>query len=55
MRFEFTMKDPNGEDITFPLFILHYWRIHLLQSPRVSTDPSGNRVIEITWEESVRR
>lgn len=52
VRFEFTMNDPNGEDITFPLFILHYWRIHLLQSPRVSTDPSGNRVIEITWEES---
>jgi len=52
VRFEFTMKGPNGENIAFPLFIIQYWRVHLLRPPAVSTDPSGKRVIEITWEEN---
>lgn len=51
MRFEFTMGDQRGGDVKFPLFSLQRWYIHLLSSPHVSIDSSGNRIIEIEWEE----
>lgn len=51
MHFEFTIEDQRGGGIQFPLFALQRWYIHLPNSPRVSIDPSGNRIIEIEWEE----
>ena len=49
--FEFAMEGRRGENVAFPLFILQRWRVQLSHTPRVSVDQSGNRVIEITWDE----
>jgi len=49
--FEFAMGDQRDGGVTFPLFILQRWRIQLSCTPRISVDPSGNRVIEIAWDE----
>ena len=51
MHFEFSMEEPRDGGIRFPLFSLQRWYIHLPNPPRVSIDPSGNRSIEIEWEE----
>jgi hypothetical protein len=45
------MEGRRGENVAFPLFILQRWRVQLSHTPRVSVDQSGNRVIEITWDE----
>jgi len=49
--FEFVMEGQRGGNVTFPLFTLQRWRIQLSHTPRVSFDQSGNRVVEIAWEE----
>ena len=51
MHFEFAMENQNTRAVAFPLFILQSWYVRLLQPPKISTDSSGNRVIEIAWEE----
>ena len=51
MHFEFAMENQNTRAVAFPLLILQSWYVRLLQPPKISTDSSGNRVIEIAWEE----
>lgn len=51
MHFEFAMENQHGRAVAFPLFILQSWYVHLLHPPKISIDSSGNRVIEIAWEE----
>ncbi len=51
MHFEFAMESQHGVSVAFPLFVLQKWHVSHLQPPKISTDPSGNRIIEITWEE----
>ena len=51
VHFEFSLEEPGDGGIRFPLFSLQRWYIHLPNPPRVLIDPSGNRSIEIEWEE----
>jgi len=51
VHFEFTMESQHEIPIAFPLFAIQKWYVSHLQPPKISAGPSGNRIIEITWEE----
>lgn len=51
VHFEFAMESQHEIPMAFPLFAIQKWYVSHLQPPKISADPSGNRIIEISWEE----